>query len=452
MALNAGWEPATVLWEELGGKQPGLDLSAEDEAETAASETVWRVPRKYVEIARKVACHRDADRWGLLYRVLWRLTHGDPHLLEIVVDKDIHRLLEMEKSIRRDVHKMRAFVRFRAVQHEGETWYVAWFQSEHHIVELNAPFFIDRFASMRWSILTPDRCIHWNGRELTVTAGVPRSEAPDHDDAEHLWLTYYSHIFNPARVKTMAMTKEMPRKYWKNLPEAALIPELVEQAPRRVRRMIAQSEDRQKESALQPAASDLDGLRQEAVGCRSCPLYRSATQTVFGEGPEDAQVVFVGEQPGDTEDRAGRPFVGPAGRLFNQALVEAGIERSAVYVTNAVKHFKFEPRGERRLHKKPVGSEIKACRPWLISELKVIQPKIIVCLGGTAAHSVFGSPVRVLQERGIWRASEFCPLTLITIHPSALLRTPDEDMRARDYNHFVNDLRIAAGEIAKLSS
>ena len=166
-------------------------------------------------------------------------------------DPDVAQANEFEKSLRHDIHKRRAFVRFREVKHAGEKWFVAWFEPAHHIVERNAPFFADRFASMRWSILTPDRCAHWDGKELSFTAGVPRSEAPDADQMEDLWRTYYANIFNPARVKVHAMQAEMPKKYWKNLPEATLIPSLLHEAPRRVEKMrkksaakIAQSDDR----------------------------------------------------------------------------------------------------------------------------------------------------------------------------------------------------------------
>lgn len=450
-ALTAGWEPPSVLWEELLDAQPGLGLGDGDEPEATPADAQWRVPKAFVSMATRVACHRDSSRWALLYRVLWRLTHGERELLEVIVDPDVHRLFQMEKSIRRDVHKMRAFVRFRAVSHEGDTWYVAWFEPEHHIVELNAPFFIDRFAQMRWSILTPDRCAHWDGAHLTITQGMMRAEAPVDDEVEKLWLTYYSHIFNPARVKEKAMTAEMPRKYWKNLPEAEIIPDLLEKAPARVREMIEKSEEKQRSGlpggarAQVPVTSDLEILRQAAAGCEACPLYRQATQTVFGEGAPQAALVFVGEQPGDSEDLAGRPFVGPAGQLFDRALAEAGIERETAYVTNAVKHFKHELRGKRRIHKNPSASEMTACRPWLEAELGIIRPRVLVCLGGTAAKSLLGSAVRVLRDRGRIVSSAYCPATLITVHPSSILRAPDDETRAREYTRFVDDLRVVAG-------
>ena len=191
--------------------------------------------------AMQVACHRDPKRWALLYRLLWRLTHGEPRLLEIVVDPDVNDFMRMEKAVATTcIRCARSFV-FGLIEHDGATWHVAWFEPEHHIVELNAPFFRDRFANMRWSILTPDRCVHWDGQNFTFTKGVPKSEAPSEDATEELWRTYYGNIFNPARVKTKAMQKEMPKRYWKNLPEAEIIPVLLQEAPARVEKMLRES-------------------------------------------------------------------------------------------------------------------------------------------------------------------------------------------------------------------
>jgi DNA polymerase len=234
--LAAGVEPRDVLWDEAEGDQPGLDLV--DDGPAASAPATARVPRAFLDLAEAAACHSDAERWAILYRVLWRLTHGEPRLMEVAMDPDVHRMLAMEKAVRRDVHKTKAFVRFRAVEGEEGTHYVAWFEPEHHTLERAAPFFAERFASMRWSILTPRRCAHWDGATLWFSAGVPRSAAPSADALEDLWRTYYASIFNPARMKPRAMKSEMPLKYWRNLPEAALIQPLMRDAPARVRRMI----------------------------------------------------------------------------------------------------------------------------------------------------------------------------------------------------------------------
>ena len=201
--------------------------------------------------------------------------------------------------------------------------------------------------------------------------------------------------------------------------------------------------------ATPPATSSLAEVREASRECTACHLHRHATQTVFGEGPKQAPIMLVGEQPGDYEDVAGKPFVGPAGKIMNRALEEAGIDRKQVYVTNAVKHFKWEPRGKRRIHKKPNAREIAACRPWLEAELRVVKPKLLVCLGATAAQAVLGPTFRVTRERGKVLSSKLAPRVMATVHPSSLLRQPDEESREREYKHFVADLRAAlkaAGE------
>lgn len=182
-------------------------------------------------------------------------------------------------------------------------------------------------------------------------------------------------------------------------------------------------------------------LRQAVQRCQGCNLYARASQAVFGEGPTSAEIVFIGEQPGDEEDRQGHPFVGPSGKLLDRALSEAGIDRSLIYVTNAVKHFKFEERGKRRLHKKPNGMEIRACQPWLEAEINLIQPQIIVCLGATAAQSIFGGTYRLTKERGQFVRNSWAPHVTSTVHPSAILRAPDEEQRHIEYEKFVADLK-----------
>ena len=192
-----------------------------------------------------------------------------------------------------------------------------------------------------------------------------------------------------------------------------------------------------------PQTSSLTKLKSAAKSCTACHLYKHATQTVFGEGPKGAKLMLLGEQPGDQEDLAGEPFVGPAGKILDRVLADAGIDRTKVYVTNTVKHFKWEPRGKRRIHKKPNSREIAACRPWLEAELRVVRPGLLVCLGATAAQSIFGPAFRVTRERGKVLESELAPKVVATVHPSSLLRQPDEESREREYKLFVADLRVA---------
>lgn len=465
---EAAVDPADVVWQ-VAGDAPDLlagDGFADAQQDvTAAPSRSLRVPRRFPELAELVVCHRDDARFSLLYRILCRL-QAEPKLLEIASDPDVHAAEAMARSVRRDRHKMTAFVRFRRIERgEGEApAYLAFFEPDHHILRLAAPFFVERFRTMIWTIVTPEARASWDGQELSFGPGGTRAELPGEDSAEDAWRTYYAHIFNPARLKADAMRREMPVKYWHNLPESRLIAPLIRSAgaieaamvdivqttvPRRAAVILAQAE---RPTAAPAGDNGLEVLRREAAGCQRCPLYRDATQTVFGEGLPTADLVFVGEQPGDREDLAGRPFVGPAGALFDRALGEAGIDRKRAYVTNAVKHFKFEPRGKKRIHKKPSIGEIDACHHWLEQELAVLRPRLTVALGATAIRSLTGSSPSVLASRGKVLASPLAGPVFVTVHPSFLLRLPDEAAKAVEYGRFVADLvairTLAAGSDA----
>ncbi len=203
---------------------------------------------------------------------------------------------------------------------------------------------------------------------------------------------------------------------------------------------------------LVPSPPTLPALRDAAAGCRACPLWKTGTQTVFGEGSEGARLLLVGEQPGDKEDLEGRPFVGPAGRLLDKALEEAGIDRSLVYVTNVVKHFKWEARGKRRIHKRPNAEEVAACRPWLEAEIETVKPEMVVLLGATAAQALLGSSFRVSRQRGEFVESLLGPVLTATVHPSSILRAPDEDARQAEYDAFVQDLKRVAEALGETAA
>jgi DNA polymerase len=207
---------------------------------------------------------------------------------------------------------------------------------------------------------------------------------------------------------------------------------------------VRRTKDTGSAAPLIPERPTLDTAREAARSCRACDLWRTGTQTVFGEGARRAAVMLVGEQPGDYEDQQGRPFVGPAGRLLDRALAEAGIDRGRVYVTNVVKHFKWEPRGKRRIHAKPNAAEIAACRPWLETEIALVQPQLIVCLGATAAQALLGKSFKVTQRRGEFVSSPVGPMAMATVHPSSILRAPDEATRHTETERFVEDLRKVA--------
>lgn len=454
-------EPTEVEWRVDGDGQSSLFAAAGTELPQAAPGAALAVPRSFLERAETVICHSDPARFDLLYRMLLRL-QGEPRLLDDAADPDVRRFEEMQKSVRRDIHKMRAFVRFRQVTTEAGERYVAWFEPEHFIVERNAPFFVRRFTGMRWAILTPKGSANWNGEAVSFGPPAAKRDAPAEDAAEELWLTYYENIFNPARLKTQAMQREMPKKYWGNLPEASLIPELIAGAEKAATEMISRmpttpAPHHQKVRARhwpEPAidvddtrgeACSIAEVREAAKGCRRCPLWRNATQTVFGEGPEHAEVVFVGEQPGDQEDIAGKPFVGPAGRVFDDILDQAGIDRLKVYVTNAVKHFKFEPRGKRRIHSKPNAGEVQACRWWLDKELGLLKPKLAVALGATAAQGLLGKAMPVTKMRGSVIEREDGLKVFITIHPSFILRIREPEDKEAERARFLKDMRDIRG-------
>jgi DNA polymerase len=424
------------------------DLFAETPPPATSDAKAFTLPRALVALLETIIQHSDPERFALMYRLLWRAHAGERHLLEMTTDPEIHRANRLAQNVRRDTHKMRAFVRFREVPEPEGLKHVAWFEPDHYIVEANAPFFVRRFATMRWSILTPYRSVHWDGTDLAFAPGAIKADIPDDDHLEAYWRTYFSSIFNPARLKIGAMTSEMPRKYWRNLPEAAAIPDLIRTATARTTAMIEQpaispAKPPRPSAAprAEPAASPLAAAAAAIHDCRRCNLWQPATQPVFGEGPVNARIMFIGEQPGDQEDLGGRPFIGPAGQLFDRAMAEAGLDRATVYVTNAVKHFKFVPRGKRRIHDKPGISEITACKFWLDLERAEIAPALTVMLGATAARAVLGRAVTITRERSRPLPLDANRTGFITVHPSYLLRLPDEDAKAREYQAFVNDLR-----------
>ena len=460
----AGWrEAARALRAQAVTPQEALwtvDGSADLFGEAAPAPVVdgpkFTVPREFLDLADMVILNRSDERFGLLYRLLWRLER-EPNLLRIHSDPDVQKARHFAKSVSLAAHKMKAFVRFRMVNDpDGGESYVAWFEPAHRVVEMTAPFFARRFASMAFSILTPETCVHWDRQSLVFTPGADPADAPTEDTLEDYWLTYYASIFNPARLKVGAMQKEMPKRYWRNLPEAALIPELIANAEARTTDMVAQTPSTPSRRVVKAvlrknrdasfeglSPSDFAEIEVGVQMCRRCDLYSDATQGVPGEGKSTAKLMFVGEQPGDQEDLAGRPFVGPAGQMFARALAEAGVPRDQAYVTNAVKHFKHELRGKRRIHQTPTTSEVTACRWWLDHERRLLRPKVIVTLGATAALSVFGKPVTVSKMR-----QQALPLAdqatgVVTYHPSYLLRLPDHDAKMKAYAMFVEDLKFA---------
>jgi DNA polymerase len=447
--LAGGTPPEQVEWRTAHGDE--LPFAVAPAAPPPPGAPAARVPAAFLDLAETVLCHVDPGRFALLYRLLVRL-QSDRALLEMAADADVAAAHRLAKAVRRDCHKMKAFVRFREMGGGPRRRFAAWFEPDHHIVARVAPFFARRFVDMDWMILTPRGAAAFEDGRLEVTTE-PATKPDLADPTDALWLTYYASIFNPARLKVKAMQAEMPKKYWRNLPEAALIPDLIARAPARVAAMAEQQaqappafhtrlQARRGAVAAAPSGA-LAALRDEARHCTRCPLHGLATQTVFGEGPERAAMMIVGEQPGDREDLAGRPFVGPAGALFDLTIREAGIDRATIYVTNAVKHFKNEPRGKRRLHRTPNAGEVEQCRWWLGREIATVNPRLVVAMGATALFALTGDKGPLSDCRGRLLPLDAGRSLLATVHPAYLLRLPDRQRAEEEARRFRADL-IAA--------
>lgn len=407
-----------------------------------------RLSRALLSQMQTALLHRDAARFDLAYRIAWR-ARAAPALHLNPADPDIIALTRLTKAVRRDMHKMHAFVRFRKVgEAAGRERFAAWFEPDHHITRAVAGFFRDRFAGMDWLIVTPDASIGWDGESLHTGPGGTRGDVPADDAIEDEWRTYYASIFNPARVKVAAMKKEMPVRYWRNLPETMLIRPLIAAAGVRVDRMVQVQPSATPAPA--PARADrpaagfatLDALYAALAAQDVPPSPGFSDRVVFGEGPVGARLMLVGEQPGEKEDEVGRPFVGPAGQLLDRCLGEAGIDRSRLYLANAVKRFKSVPRGKRRLHQSPSAGDVAHYRWWLGEEIRLVDPAVVVALGATAVHALTGRRQALSPLRGP-------PLPLdgralvVTIHPSFLLRLLDAQGQAIERARFVRELAAA---------
>ena len=477
-----------------------LDLTLEtSDAPTGDPLPTPHTSKAFLESAEYAAVHRDPQRWNLLYRILCRL-QANRNLLKISVDPDIAELERLESQVRRDLHKMHAFLRFRMVlepddpnprpivvdesfrtepgphhlvlatptpfglnhtelphcepdpaatptpsQPDTCEHFIAWYQPDHRILPLAAPFFVERFGIMRWTILTPDASVSWDptGKQLTFSPGLPRESAPAEDELEDLWRSYYASIYNPARLNPEMMRSEMPVRYWKNLPEISLLPDLITKSQSRVADMVTHQQQQPTAQPFVPEDHSLPKLRAALPSCKGCDLYQHATQVVPGAGAAHAKLILVGEQPGDQEDLQGKPFVGPAGKILDRVMDELNIERSKVYVTNAVKHFKFVQRGKFRLHQNPRMSEISACRPWLLAEIDSIHPNVILCLGASASKSLLGGTFSLMRDHGKILNTPHANQVIATIHPSAILRARDKESGEQLYQFLRDDMALA---------
>lgn len=453
--ITAQLKPSDILWSLEGTSND--DLFAIYPAHIALAEaSAPKVPRQFLEIARRCVCHSDPERFALLYQLLIDCEKS-PQIIENYAAPLVAKVLLMSKSVSRDMHKMKAFVRFKEDLNEQakKRRFTAWFEPEHYIVEQTSDFFVNRFHDMDWAIATPKGSAFYANNSFKFDpAPAPKIEAAD--DTEELWKIYYANIFNPARLKLKAMRSEMPKKYWHNMPEAVLIPELVRNADKRVadmRKALPSTPspfaEAARASTIEIVAShdrkftNLAELNTAARTCQRCPIYCNATQTVMGEGNDAAKLMIVGEQPGDEEDLVGRPFVGPSGKLLDEVLRSLNIDRQQIYLTNAVKHFKFEPRSKRRIHQRPHRYEIEHCKYWLLNEIDLIKPKLIVAMGATAAGVVTGSDKDIGARRGHIEKTSFGAEVIITFHPAAILRAISFSKAQEMRQQFSSDLKKA---------
>lgn len=404
--LLAGVPPEGVAWEDPATPQD-LFAPAQTPPPAVTGRKVGVVPKRFLALAAAAISHSDLSRFALLYSLLWRL-QKDRTLILNRDDTDVSKLYRRAEAVAAEQKRMREELRFRrAVTADGQKGLAAWFEPRHYVLERVAPHFARENGREQWSIATPYRTAYWNRRVLSFGPGGRRPGRPldaDEDAVERN--PSGQQLIAPGEGERQPVEHEMALRTETHLP------------PRRARR----PEPEPFETVPAEEIVSLADARAAVQGCRRCPLYEYATQAVFGEGPEAADIMFVGEQPGDQEDLQGRPFVGPAGRIFDAALEKVGIERDRVYVTNAVKHFKFQPRGKKRLHQRPNAGEVQACKFWLDLERAFVRPKLIVALGATAAQSLLGRPATISRLRGEPLQLEDGTWLCVTIHPSYLLR------------------------------
>ena len=441
--------PHAVQWV---SHQDDGDLFAGEAAAPAAQageagRSAPRVSGRLMEMLQTAACCRVPNRWSFLYLVLWRWTQGDKSVLS-AADVDGAKLHGMVKAVKREEHDMHAYIRFRERREEaGAPRFVAWFEPAHDVLPQVARHFAARMGRITWMIATPDASVMWDGAILHSTGALMRGPEDIDDPGEALWLTYYRSIFNPARLNAELMHGHIPNRFWKNLPEGSVVPEMVSQAAVGARQLGQARSVGERDGAVIPIAAS-DAMPQRTAptsldACRRCALWEHATQAVPGTGPQRAGIMLVGEQPGDQEDLAGQPFVGPAGQLLERAMTQAQLARRHVYLTNAVKHFKWTPRGKRRLHKTPAQREVEACSYWLDHELAQVKPAVIVALGSTALKAVTGDAHAALQpvlgkpfeHDGRWIVAAY--------HPAYVLRVPGEQDKQQAFALLTEALREA---------
>lgn len=416
--------PQSIQWSSGNLSLFSLEKSEDKQNYTRSSLndlTHFSVPIDFLRVAEKVAYARDEDRWDLLYRLLYRLRFENRNLMNINVDPDVHRILNLAHSVRRDVHKMHAFVRFKKRIKNNEEVYVAWHQPEHLILPLAAPFFVRRFGDKPWSIFTPDESVHWDLEKLSFASGIPQREFQNEDQWDEIWKTYYKSIFNPARIKIKMMKSEMSPKYWSSMPETSLIQSLVREAPQRLQEMALNHN----QAAHVPDLNSLEEVYIALNKCRACSLYQKNEElqrAVCGSGNIKAKIMIVEDKPSECT------------KILDQILEQSDLPKEKLFFTNAVKHSKTT---------KPTGSELHACKPWLETEIKYIKPKVIVALGSTAALAILGRLPKLSEERGkIIRGSPFAEIIILSWNPASLLQMSNKEEASLRFQQIKDDFQL----------
>ncbi|MEO8335563.1 MAG: TIGR03915 family putative DNA repair protein [bacterium] len=466
-ALLAELPPNVVIWRTLSDEQDSLFGDVETVSNPTSS-TVPRVPKSFMALACDVARHRDPSRWDILYRVLWRLTHGEPHLLSVYVDDDVHRLELMSKAVRREGHKMRAFVRFRLVGEDSdEERFLAWFEPEHDVVSREAPFFARRFPAMRWSILTPELCAHWDLATLSYAPGVSRHEAPTGDELEDLWRTYYASIFNPARIKPRMMRAEMPVRYWKHLPEASLIAPLLRDASARVRQMVDREQDVPRHAepapraayAVEPLVVSADvvaatrrseqarhALASRGFTCGSSPLLEADVRIGTASWTDPTMTARGVFYPDDARSAAGR--LSYYASRFSLVEVDStyyslpSVRNSALWVERTPAGFVFDIKA----HALMTGHATETAR--LPDDIRAALPARVA-----AARMVRGRDLAPELVDDVWRRflSALEPLRAADKVGALLLQMPRDFVPSRESERMLASMRERAGAQALLA-
>lgn len=421
-----------------------------------------KIAGTFLRMLETAACYRAPDRWPFLYKALWRWTQGD-RAVASAEDADGYRLHRMIEVVEEEESKMQKVLRFRHRDSSlGPPEFISWFEPVHDLLEHAAMNFASRMGNATWMIATPHGAAFWDGAFLHVdrmsepeekpadfgeVSGGMNGEAVSGDAIEALWLAYYESTFTAARENAAEMTSHMKMHYWKNPPDARIDPTLISRADPYSRRdprprNVPADMDVAINTELEPLNGTVLTAPPSLDACKRCSLWRNATQAVAGAGPANARVMLVGEQPGDEEDREGKPFVGPSGKLLDDAIAEASLKRESLWLTNAVKHFKWESNGDERQQATPTQREREACRYWLEEEMTRIAPKVVVVLGATALKVLTGHRTALSEYLG--KTIEHKGRIIVpTYHTSYLLRLTDEKIRAEVFGTIVEALVFA---------